>query len=66
VGDDDRAAATTLLGFVSGADDPGRAATPRSAGAGEPAGYRLSGPRNLPAGHTGTASGSADPDAPSA
>jgi hypothetical protein len=65
--EDDRAAASTLLAFVAGTGDPGRAdAGPRQAGAGQPAGYQLSGPRNAPAGHTGTASGSSDTGAPPA
>jgi hypothetical protein len=62
----DREAATTLLALVDGRDEAGRPEGPRSI-AGEtglPPTAPLSGPRNLPVGPAGSASGGAGPDAP--
>ena len=65
---DDREAAGRLRTMLGGDDsDPrrgGEGSRSPTAETGLPPSYQLSGPRNLPAGHTETASGSADPGAP--
>lgn len=67
-GADDRGAAASFLTLTDpAADDPGKARdVPRSPSedTGLPPTYPLSGPRNVPAGPTGSASGANTPDAP--